>query len=373
MGSQASPEICDIVMHRLENQILPTDNKILKWLRYRDEILLLYDGSPQELEQLVNRLNEIHRFLKFTVEILHTESAEEELIGTNYRTVFSLSPIVEIVKLRDENVQKTFRIFEFGKILTDRPKCLALINEDYPVEIIKNEEQSRYRVIHGTFKSPFAHYLPDLVPDEVKTARFEMIVPTRWPSEKNKPVCIHLAGTGDHGFWRRRIFTAKPLIKEYGMDPVLENPFMDLENPRTNSVYSSYVSSFSFICCFVYRRSSLHNVSDLFVMGGSLMLESIVITSVAGEKRLWPSGVVRGIHGRTTDSFRLGKDFALNFPDSYIEVRNFLAKKQNSSKPSKKAPPSRGVDQQEKSTAKNEGAWKRWMSLRPKGTSLSIH
>lgn len=35
-------------------------------------------------------------------------------------------------------------------------------------------------------------------------------------------------------------------------------------------------------------------------------------------------------------------------------MRNFLAKKQNSSKPSKKAPPSRGVDQQEKSTAKNE-------------------
>ena len=73
MGSQASPEICDIVMHRLENQIIPTDSKILKWLRYRDDILLLYDGTPLELENLIKSLNEIHSFLKFTVEVSNFE------------------------------------------------------------------------------------------------------------------------------------------------------------------------------------------------------------------------------------------------------------------------------------------------------------
>ena len=89
MGSQASPEICDLVMHRLENQIIPTDSKILKWLRYRDDILLLYNGTPRELEQLVNRMNEIHNFLKFTVEISDTELTYLDLKifkGPRFRT-----------------------------------------------------------------------------------------------------------------------------------------------------------------------------------------------------------------------------------------------------------------------------------------------
>ncbi|KAJ8028498.1 Protein ABHD18 [Holothuria leucospilota] len=263
------------------------------------------------------------------------------------------------------------RIFEFGKILADRPKCQALINEDYPVKIVKDEEQSRYRILEGTFTSPFALYLPDLVPDEVKTARFEMIVPAKWPSNTYKPVCIHLAGTGDHGFWRRRVFTAKPLIKEYGIGSLsLENPFYGCRKPKDQ------------------LRSSLHNVSDLFVMGGSLMLESLVLLRWLEKNGYGPlglSGVSMGGHMATlactvwdkpiplipclswtsatpvftrgamsgsipwellrsqynsrseyekeimtqllkcpkTDAFRLGKDFALNFPESYQELREF--------------------------------------------------
>ena len=73
MGSQASPEICDIVMHHLENRIIPTDFNIIKWLRYRDDILLLYNGTQQELNNLVTYLNEAHEHFKFTVEASNTE------------------------------------------------------------------------------------------------------------------------------------------------------------------------------------------------------------------------------------------------------------------------------------------------------------
>lgn len=36
------------------------------------------------------------------------------------------------------------------------------------------------------------------MPEETKTAYFQMILPKEWKSKKIKPVCLHLAGTGDH-------------------------------------------------------------------------------------------------------------------------------------------------------------------------------
>ena len=68
MGSQASPEICDIVMHFLEKRIISTDPNIIKWLRYRDDILLLYNGNQQELVNLLSRLNSTHEYFKFTMD-----------------------------------------------------------------------------------------------------------------------------------------------------------------------------------------------------------------------------------------------------------------------------------------------------------------
>ncbi|CAL8327582.1 unnamed protein product, partial [Gadus morhua 'NCC'] len=53
---------------------------------------------------------------------------------------------------------------------------------------------------------------------------FQFIVPKRW--QRNKPVCIHLAGTGDHFFWRRRTLMARPMVREAGMASLLlENPY----------------------------------------------------------------------------------------------------------------------------------------------------
>uniref|UniRef100_A0A8C0KZN3 Abhydrolase domain containing 18 n=1 Tax=Canis lupus dingo TaxID=286419 RepID=A0A8C0KZN3_CANLU len=88
---------------------------------------------------------------------------------------------------------------------------------------------------------------------------FQLIVPKEWNS-KYKPVCIHLAGTGDHHYWRRRTLMARPMIKEARMASLLlENPYYILLKPKDQI------------------RSSLKNVSDLFVMGGALVLESTAL------------------------------------------------------------------------------------------------
>uniref|UniRef100_A0A669EDQ4 Abhydrolase domain containing 18 n=1 Tax=Oreochromis niloticus TaxID=8128 RepID=A0A669EDQ4_ORENI len=158
------------------------------------------------------------------------------------------------------------RIFEFRKIIGDREKCKSLVPKDYPVYINKTEELADCHVQEGFFISPLEHLVPGILPQEAIKARFQFIVPKRW--QKNRPVCIHLAGTGDHFFWRRRTLMARPMIKEAGMASLL------LENPY-----------------YILLRSSLKNVSDLFVMGGALILESTVLLRWLEREGYWPLGM----------------------------------------------------------------------------------
>ena len=72
MGSTASPEICDITLHDLENKILQQADHILTWWRYRDDILVLYSGELEDFKNLINTMNQLHPTLKFTYEASKT-------------------------------------------------------------------------------------------------------------------------------------------------------------------------------------------------------------------------------------------------------------------------------------------------------------
>ncbi|XP_065814506.1 protein ABHD18 isoform X1 [Labrus bergylta] len=164
------------------------------------------------------------------------------------------------------------RIFEFRKIIGDREKCKFLVPEDYPVYINKTEEHADCLIHDGFLISPLEHLVPGILPAESVKARFQFIVPKRW--KNHRPVCIHLAGTGDHFFWRRRTLMARPMIKEAGMASLLlENPYYGYRKPKDQ------------------LRSSLKNVSDLFVMGGALILESTVLLHWLQREGYWPLGM----------------------------------------------------------------------------------
>uniref|UniRef100_A0A8C9SF07 Abhydrolase domain containing 18 n=1 Tax=Scleropages formosus TaxID=113540 RepID=A0A8C9SF07_SCLFO len=171
------------------------------------------------------------------------------------------------------------RIFEFRKIIGNREKCKDLVPKDYPVFIDKAEEQTDCKILNGHFISPLEYNLPGVLPPESVKARFQFIVPKKW--KKYRPVCIHLAGTGDHFFWRRRTLMAKPMIKETGMASLLlENPYYIL-GKNENSVAKPKDQV----------RSSLRNVSDLFVMGGALILESAALLHWLEREGYWPLGM----------------------------------------------------------------------------------
>ncbi|XP_011141314.1 protein ABHD18 isoform X3 [Harpegnathos saltator] len=172
------------------------------------------------------------------------------------------------------NPQNLKRIFEFRKVIANRETCYNMIPLDYPIEITKSEDWSDCHVIEGRFESPFEKHLPGIMPDKTKMAYFQVILPSKWNSHKIKPICLHLAGTGDHFFWRRRNLIARPLLKEAGIASILlENPFYGLRKPDDQI------------------RSSLHNVCDIFIMGGCLIMESIVLLNWCEQQGFRPLGL----------------------------------------------------------------------------------
>jgi len=165
-------------------------------------------------------------------------------------------------------------LFLFKEKVTNRETCYSLVPNNYPVSITKEEVYSDCRILEGHFLSPFVTYLPGIVPTESETAHFQVVLPKKWNSDHYKPICLHLAGTGDHGFWKRRQMMAKPLLKGGGIASIiLENPFYGLRKPKDQV------------------RSSLHNVSDILVMGGCLILESLVLFHWCESNGLGPLGV----------------------------------------------------------------------------------
>ncbi|XP_071124411.1 protein ABHD18-like [Mytilus edulis] len=169
-----------------------------------------------------------------------------------------------------ENLKK---IFDFRKVLGNRDECYKLVPPDYPVTIDKDELQGDVRILEGHFESPFKKCVPGLMPKETETARFQMVLPKEWKSH-HKPVCLQLAGTGDHYYWRRRTVVARPLLKESGIASIiLESPYYGLRKPKRQ------------------LRSSLHYTCDLFVMGGALMLESLVLFNWCERHGFGPLGV----------------------------------------------------------------------------------
>lgn len=166
------------------------------------------------------------------------------------------------------------RLFTFRKVISNRESCRQLVESDYPIVIDKVEKHPAYQILDGHFVSPFVKYLPEVVPEESRIARFQILVPNTWPAEPLRPMCLHLAGTGDHFYWRRRMLMARPLLKEYGIGSILlENPFYGSRKPKTQ------------------KRSSLHNVSDIFVMGGCLILETLALFYWCEREGFGPLGI----------------------------------------------------------------------------------
>lgn len=164
---------------------------------------------------------------------------------------------------KPENLKK---IFNLRRQLSNRITAASLTSHQTHstrVEVTKEDVKSDHVILEGHFVTPLVKYLPGLLPKETEKAHFQAVLPLSFrdgSSGGRQPVVVQYAGTGDHFFWRRRHLMALPMIRERGIGSViLEAPFYGLRKPKEQF------------------RSSLREVSDLFLMGACLILESAVL------------------------------------------------------------------------------------------------
>jgi len=164
------------------------------------------------------------------------------------------------------------QIIKLRKLVGDRRTAPTEYLKDYKKKftITKEEKTEDAILLTGYFPTPVTSYLPDICPPEIKKAHFQVVIPRDTPTGP-KPLVLQFAGTGDHFFWKRRNLMAVPMVKERKVASIiLENPYYGLRKPKGQ------------------LRSSLHYVSDLFLMGACIIMESQILMRWAQEEGFGP-------------------------------------------------------------------------------------
>lgn len=143
------------------------------------------------------------------------------------------------------------RIKKFRDSVMSKGLCTELVNQVIPQMVItKAEKRKNILEIDGEFKSPLAKYMPNILPQESHTCYWKGFFPNN-----SRKVVIHLASTGDHSYFRRKLGFVNNLLEKNIASILIENPFYGRRKPKNQF------------------RSSLLNVSDLFILGAALMTE----------------------------------------------------------------------------------------------------
>lgn len=143
----------------------------------------------------------------------------------------------------------------------------------------------------ATFTSPCESFLP---PESGK-GRVWIVDPTV-KADDPPPVVVHLAATGDHGFWLRYLLFARHLARKGVQSALLENPLYGARIPSCQ------------------RGAKLHTVADLTDMGRATIEECRALLTYfheRGHKRLAAFGLSQGgLHAAMAAS--LCYDFPVN-------------------------------------------------------------
>lgn len=167
------------------------------------------------------------------------------------------------------------RICAFQHVVLDKRKFVRDVYgtlEKTDIKLSKGKKVNSSMTLYtGEFISPLNKFIPRALPKECEKAGFQLVIPNNWKS--HKPVTIHLAGTGDHFFWRRRLLMASPLAKDGIASIILENPFYGRRKPKGQNA------------------SAVNYVSDIFTMGAALLVESVVLMFLCQRLGLGPLGI----------------------------------------------------------------------------------
>ncbi|KAK3273638.1 hypothetical protein CYMTET_18132, partial [Cymbomonas tetramitiformis] len=140
----------------------------------------------------------------------------------------------------------------------------------------------QYQILNTSFESPVPAPLFDALPALSRTAYAQLVLPpVGFPKTHNIPCVLHLPGTGDHGFARRREL-ALPLVHKGVASLFLEGPFHGLRRPAAQ------------------KGAKLFHVTDLLLQGRVTIEESRCLLHWMEQQGFGPMGVcgmsMGGVH-----------------------------------------------------------------------------
>ena len=69
MGTRMAPNYAIIFMHSIEERILKgAEYQPQKWLRFIDDVFIIWSHGQEKLEEFLAYINELHETIKFTAE-----------------------------------------------------------------------------------------------------------------------------------------------------------------------------------------------------------------------------------------------------------------------------------------------------------------
>ena len=153
--------------------------------------------------------------------------------------------------------------FKLLPILQNRRKFSRLkLDDKIQLTVDKKNTTDSVSCSFGHFKSPLSHFM--MLQPEVQTCHFWSCI----PNKDCKATVIHFAGTGDHFFWKRKLFLSRHLLIHNIGSIIVENPFYGMRRPKGQF------------------RSQLRYVSDLLILGGALVMEGSVLINHINEQKL---------------------------------------------------------------------------------------
>ncbi|XP_026681445.1 protein ABHD18 [Diaphorina citri] len=223
------------------------------------------------------------------------------------------------------------QLFEFRKRVCNRESCYKLVSKDYPVTVHKKEETNEYKLLEGHFVSPFGQYLPDLVPEESKTAFFQVLIPKSWDVDSSgfRPMVLHMAGTGDHYFWRRRNLIAKPLLKESNIGSIiLENPFYGTRKPESQVYMLSLIMLGNYIqtesetmtitCAYKPRDNEISSPSNSQSNSGAVPWD--LLEDQYNREHTFRDEIEKMMTIIDGEAYKAGEHFARTYPSSLLNM-----------------------------------------------------
>ena len=217
------------------------------------------------LRVLANRLSD-QQFVKQPHSI-PVSKWQKSKVDKFYRLFILKNPFYKKGFAPNPEVLKAYKWY-YDTIFTKRDRLtqeLAPYVKKCDVEIVGKQEHEDYIQIRARFRSPMKEVLTkyektqiliDYIPDCADTAYFEMVLPRKEFSK----VCVQFAGTGDHGYKKRRDNFAIPLIKEYNIGSVIyENAYYGKRKPEGQI------------------RSALGYATDLVALGGYVGFDNQII------------------------------------------------------------------------------------------------